>query len=153
MNEEQEEKLSKLIGYIVEEESLGDEADPNETLRYFGEVEEFVNDLIKNARLDELNKASLGACNVAMADRDAYFYKRKQELNNSSPVEPEVIINKNAERTYIIYTDEGNLALSQEDILNTIDADLDMMDNNEEREWRVLRKDMTEEEINNLPVV
>lgn len=70
----------------------------------------------------------------------------------SLPVEAGVI-NKNADRTYIIYTEEGSLALSQEDILNTIDADLEMMDNEEEREWRVLRKDMTEEEINNLPVV
>lgn len=73
-------------------------------------------------------------------------------LNESNLVEAGVI-NKNAERTYIIYTDEGNLALSHEDILNTIDTDLDMMDNEEERTWTVLRKDMTEEEINNLPVV
>jgi hypothetical protein len=54
-------------------------------------------------------------------------------------------------KTFIINTDEGKLALSQQDILNTIDADLDMMDDGDLMNWEVMRKDMTEKEINNLP--
>jgi len=56
-------------------------------------------------------------------------------------------------KTFIINTDEGKLALSQQDILNTIDADLDMMDDGDLMTWEVMRKDMTEKEIDNLPVI
>ncbi|MHB8362724.1 MAG: hypothetical protein ACYDBX_03840, partial [Patescibacteria group bacterium] len=59
-------------------------------------------------------------------------------------------LDKKDDKTFIIYTDEGNLVLSQADILNTIDVDLELMDNQEERTWCVVRKDMTEEEKNNL---
>lgn len=79
-----------------------------------------------------------------------------EQFNNKESVPAETLVMPKIadnEKTFIIYTDEGNLALSQEGILNTIDADLDMMDNEEEMTWTVLRKDMTEEEINNLPVI
>ena len=57
----------------------------------------------------------------------------------------------NGDDTFIIDTDEGNLVLSQADILNTIDTDLDLMDNGEQRTWTVSKIDMSKEELNNLP--
>jgi len=117
----------------------------------------------KPATKEMINFLLVNALRLLSKEQQRILAKEISDRASEVGVQPEVIASEHTEgssangavadigKTFILNTDEGKLALSQEDILNTIDADLDMMDNGDLMSWEVMRKDMTEKEINELP--